>query len=297
MKTKLIFLTLIAPFFVSSQLSAKTGNVNVIMKTYDTNYDNRLSPQELPPMMRLQFKNFDTNRDGYISRQEFINSTNANQNRYRNNFNYYDKNRDGIISKHEMAGKERKRFYNIDQNGDGVLTRKEFRKNPYLGVTVKSSQKTSMDKSRRFFNHYDRNHNGFISKNEMSAKLKQNFPHYDINNDGMLNLKEYRLLFAGKLPAKKYHKPGSFNYLDSNADGMLSKKELSRSSKLHFYEFDLDGNNFISRTEFKTVKREQNQMNNVQREENWHEKQNIQNNSNDGSFDYNNDDGKNSAYY
>lgn len=303
MKKILLFLTLTLPLF-AGQISQKQKE-NAFMNKYDRNGDNRISRQELPALIRSKFHSFDTDGNGYISRQELRNSAHKRKNSYRNNFNYYDKNRDGIISKHEMRGKERIRFNRLDRNRDRVLTRKEFYRKSFKQHKMNNSNRAFLRRSQKSFNHFDRNRNGLISKNEMSRKLKQNFYYYDKNHDGRLNLQEYRMLLSGKMPAKRYHKPGSFDYLDSNADGVLSKKELRGSINLQFYEFDLNGNNLISRQEFKTVKRQhrQNQQgnffqDNVQHEENWHEQQGMQTQENqDDAFDYNKLDDTNSAYY
>lgn len=286
MKKALLFLTMTLTF-VSANVTVSFNNAksdkekeDAFFLQYDLNRDNRLSLQEFPKFLRSKFHVFDKDHNAYVTKLELRASANAkrnqrksssysNKNKNYRSFNSYDRNRDAIISKHEMLGNDRNLFYRLDRNRDGVVTRKEFRQKNRGKVTQRTNKSISDRKSVFSFNHYDRNRDGFIAKHEMSRKLKQQYLRYDFNGDHRLNLAEYRSLLSGKVrqrvKPRQYSRRGhfnSFNYQDLNRDGVITKKEITGSLKNKFYEFDIDGNNKISRSEFHQIKREQNQMEN-----------------------------------
>jgi len=282
MKKALLFLTMTLTL-VSANVSVSFNNAksdkekeDAFFLQYDLNRDNRLSLEEFPKFLRAKFHIFDRDHNAFVTKQELRSSANAKRKQRKNNsfsnknhrsFIYYDRNRDGIISKHEMRGNERNSFYRLDRNKDGVITRKEFRSVNRGNVAQKPHKSVANRKSLFSFNHFDRNRDGFIAKHEMSRKLKQQYLRFDFNGDNRLNLAEYRSLLSGKVRQNvkphQYSRRGdfnSFNYQDLNRDGVITKNEITESLKNRFYEFDMDGNDKISRAEFHQIKNEQDYM-------------------------------------
>ncbi len=249
---------------------------------YDVNRDNRITREEMPGIMRSRFPAYDRNRDGFVTKAELRASTIEGRKRQgklnqhgamppvkRLSFNHFDRDRNGLIEPHEMSNKLKRTLHIYDSNRDGMLSRQEYRNYQRGSISTQQNQQGAAAKKAQFtFNHFDRDRNGLITQPEMSHQLKSQLHRYDYNGDGMLNKREYRDLRTGRVGQRYYRKsnPNSFNYLDSDGNGYLSQQELSVRPQYQFFAMDINGDNKITRQEFRQAKQDQMQMMNRQQD-------------------------------
>lgn len=122
-------------------------------------------------------------------------------------------------------------------------------------VIYKKNSQAKSNRNRIFFNHYDRNRDGFISQNEMSPKLKRQYASYDKNGDGRLDIEEFRYLREGKVQSYRASQPFTFNHFDRNRDGLIVQGEMSNKLKRKFRSYDQNGDGMLNRTEFRNLRR------------------------------------------
>jgi Ca2+-binding EF-hand superfamily protein len=176
-----------------------------------------------------RYRSWDLNNDGVLTRSEWRGSVQS--------FRDLDWNGDGILSGNELRDPGRQddwsidTFAALDRNGDGRLTRGEWRAD------------------RAMFRQVDRNADNHISRGEfMNANAgdmdTSDFGAMDYDRSGRIELNEWNGTRA------------TFNRLDVNRDGVLTRRELAADDAAvvgldDFDAFDDNGNGVISRTEWR----------------------------------------------
>lgn len=206
------------------------------------------------PMM--SFDSLDTNKDQWVSNDEAAMHPDLSR-----QYNVADKDQDGYISQSEFSAFETEQgtasaggagmsepvsFDSLDVNKDGSLTQDEVQSHPEL-----SQQYTTADQDQ----------DGMISQSEFSAfeskpagqagqQQSRSFDQLDSNKDGWLSKQEYETGMSGAMGAGS--QAVSFQSLDVNKDGSISKSEANSDPTIsqQFTSIDKDKNGTISQSEF-----------------------------------------------
>jgi len=168
-------------------------NVDAFMKEYDRDNDGFLSKEEMPDWLHYNFERLDTNKDGKISKEELTKGMAYLQQRRRPS--------DVVIVLIEMSdcdeccGEEIQRayefLYKLDKNKDGKLDADELKAGRELVVKErvegilkrldadkdgKISRKEAKGLIKDHFDDLDRNKDGFVDKDELTAGAKATIP-------------------------------------------------------------------------------------------------------------------------
>jgi Ca2+-binding EF-hand superfamily protein len=242
---------------------------NFLLERFDKNKDGLLDKDEAPERMAQMFERLDLNKDGKLSREEMEKAREALA-RFRPDapanpmgtagtgeplFRIIDANGDGKLTKEEFQAAAEK-LRRLDKNGDGAIDREELasagRDQPMRPQPP--SDRPMLDVNR-IFERMDANKDGKLSKEEVRGPLAEGFDRADLNKDGFLDKEEVqkaagRLRPPGDAPRPLDGvRPGpdrpnrnlSFDDLDKNADGRLTKEELKGTPLADKFD-DLDKN-------------------------------------------------------
>jgi Ca2+-binding EF-hand superfamily protein len=116
-----------------------------------------------------------------------------------------------------------------------------------------------------FIKRFDKNKDGYLSKDELPEGLARNFDRFDRNSDGKLDAKEVgQMLEATKrILADRPEKPGAnnadverrvsdvFDRMDTNKDGKISKNEAKNFIAQNFERIDTNKDGFIDKDELR----------------------------------------------
>ena len=143
--------------------------------TYIVN--NLLSKKEKKNLLEI-FQSFDTNKDGVLSKREILNGYKA-------------------IMPFDDATKEVEKIMNtVDLDGNGTIDYNEF-----VLATINKKKLLDKEKLEQTFKLFDKDGNGFISKEEIeevlgtyidSNELNKLFKEVDKNGDGQISLVEFK---------------------------------------------------------------------------------------------------------
>ena len=144
--------------------------------TYIVN--NLLSKKEKKNLLEI-FQSFDTNKDGVLSKREILNGYKA-------------------IMPFDDATKEVEKIMNtVDLDGNGTIDYNEF-----VLATINKKKLLDKEKLEQTFKMFDKDGNGFISKEEIeevlgtsvidSNELQKLFKEVDKNGDGQISLVEFK---------------------------------------------------------------------------------------------------------
>jgi Ca2+-binding EF-hand superfamily protein len=179
----------------------------------DKNKDGYIDKDEAPPRLKERFDQIDTDKDGKISKEEFKQAM-ALMQQFRGGaggkpkpgqggapnpdtlFDRLDKNKDGFIDKSEAPEKLKEHFDQIDTNKDGKISKDEFRQAMQLLMRNRKGENSPSKPSANTPGVGD----------SKPSKPSENKP-------------------AETADAKKPAGP-SFDSLDKNADGRLTREEL-----------------------------------------------------------------------
>ena len=131
-------------------------------------------------------------------------------------FASFDVNSDAVISKQEATGRMLRHFDQLDLDADNAISEDEFDK-------MKANRKGC--RRGAHFANLDTDNDGFISKEEAKGRLLTNFDKIDRDNDGKISAQELQQV-RNKHRNNQHNKRPTFETLDSNADGMISKEEF-----------------------------------------------------------------------
>jgi Ca2+-binding EF-hand superfamily protein len=188
----------------------------------------------------------------------------------------FDKNKDGFLTKDELPPRLAAIFERADQNKDGKLDANEVdqmlralrqRLTPDANKGGKPANNPEVGRRvDEIFTRLDTNKDGKISRDEAKGPLQTYFDQIDVNKDGFLDKAEVRRAVerflqqrpqdAGKSkeaakPAAPEPKIPDFDSFDLDADGRLSREELSRTPYANrFDEMDTNKDGKIDRKEF-----------------------------------------------
>lgn len=96
------------------------------------------------------------------------------------------------------------------------------------------------------FDEMDKNHDGFLSRDEFLAGEKQRFDEFDTNHDGKIDAKE----IASSPPLMERNLRTSERMMkqwDANGDGIVSTEEFRKSAEDRFAKQDKEGTGKIAR--------------------------------------------------
>lgn len=243
----------------SSGLSYTDMEVNAIFSLGDSDGDGEITLQEFVNLMSPSAAEV----IGKI-RKNFKNITDV-----KKAFKNIDVNNDGLISKQELQSsscctfdsEEISAIFELgDVNGDGEIDMGEFIGLMYPSATEVVSKLSStfsnIDDVKAAFKLLDMDGDGSITRQEMGScshrfspeQIEAIFALGDVNDDGALDLEEFigvmcpsaeivisriRQKFKNINEAKK-----AFVAMDSNKDGLISRKEMSANSKFNSHEID-----------------------------------------------------------
>ena len=166
-------------------------------------------------------------------------------------FGGLDRNNDGQISRAEWRGNDRS-FANQDWNGDGVLSGNEVREGRNRNKHDGNYERYGNNDSNARFAALDRNNNGVIASAEWNGD-RASFDRLDTNRNGKLSRDEFarwddrygsndsNARFAaldrnnnGVIASGEWNGDrASFNRLDTNHNGNLSRDEFFRGSGIY----------------------------------------------------------------
>jgi Ca2+-binding EF-hand superfamily protein len=164
-------------------------------------------------------------------------------------FQGMDRNGDGVITRDEWRGSNAS-FNNEDWNGDGVLSGDELRPGARKPASTRSSDERISDRNaqggpRYFFTNLDRNHDGWITRNEWNMGDTE-FNRLDVNRDNRVSQYE----FQSYANANKPTQPSSrFSEMDTNRDGLITWNEW-RGTEGDYVRLDVNGDARLNPSEF-----------------------------------------------
>jgi Ca2+-binding EF-hand superfamily protein len=202
-----------------------------------------------------EYRSWDRNNDGVIARSEWRGALQE--------FRERDWNNDGVLSGTELrdrtqSGQESAEFVSLDRNGDGRLNRGEWRgdRAAFLRADRNNDNMVSRaeyvnmnagygDQDITNFDSLDTDNSNRIERNEWSG-TRVAFNRLDTNRDGMLTRRE---LDAGDAVGAGYDE---FDARDGNNNGVISRNEW-REDASAFNRFDINNDGVISRREYTAV--------------------------------------------
>ncbi|CAH8546993.1 unnamed protein product [Heterobilharzia americana] len=147
-------------------------------------------------------------------------------------------------------------------------------------MTSQNLTEEQIDELRETFRLFDKDHNGYITIQELCSimkmfsrpctlnEAKEMMLHVDKNNDGIIDFREFLELMSPLIISNNIDDTylwGSFNFFDKDKDGNITSKELKIVlQSLHLkltdseidemiHEADIDKNGTISFEEFKLI--------------------------------------------
>jgi len=114
------------------------------------------------------------------------------------------------------------------------------------------------DRSEGFIRRFDRDGDGKLARGEMPVRLRRFFGRVDADGDGFITAEEDRVFRARRnrhLGGPGQKTDGSFERLDRNGDGKLSKEELPPQVRAHFAELDRNGDGVVTPDEEQAFRR------------------------------------------
>jgi Ca2+-binding EF-hand superfamily protein len=152
-------------------------------KRLDRNNNGSITFEEFVRASDERLRRMDKNGDGAIGRDEFMSYHEAEAGRRVDRiFAELDKKGTGRIAAADLKGAEAQRLLACDANKDGAIARQE-----YLNCRKRVAERWM----QRIFAKYDRNGDGFISREERVAALRGFFNSLDANKNGRVSRDEF----------------------------------------------------------------------------------------------------------
>lgn len=169
--------------------AAQSGSNDLVetLFSFDKNKDGKLSKDEVPERMQGIFARADADKDGLLTREEVVKATASQERRGPGGppmdllFRTLDADQDGTVSAAEIAAAPMT-LKKLDKNGDGALTADEVR--PQMMMRGRGEgfgrgegrgeerRGNPQEMSAEFFNRFDLNHDGVISKEEVAKAFE-----------------------------------------------------------------------------------------------------------------------------
>jgi len=152
-------------------------------KRLDRNNNGFITFDEFVRASDERLKRMDKNGDGAIGRDEFMAYHEAEARRRADRvFEALDPKRTGRIAAADLKGAEAQRLLACDLDKDGFITRQEY---------LQCRRLIAERWMQRIFAKYDKNGDGFISRDERVAALRDFFRTLDTNGDGRISRDEF----------------------------------------------------------------------------------------------------------
>jgi len=160
-------------------------------------------------------------------------------------FQGMDRNGDGVITRDEWRGNDRA-FRNQDWNGDGVLSGDEVRP----GARKPAFRNTGAQRGRYDFAAVDRNHDGWITRNEWNTSDIE-FSRIDTDRDSRVSRREFQSFLDSGASQAPYDPPARRNRaMQAGYDRGLSEgRQAGREDYANRHGWDLDGQTELERAD------------------------------------------------
>ena len=262
----------LALFVANTSFAQQTS----MMSRLDINGDGKLTADEFPKPLAKLFGQLDKDGDGAVTAAEMpggqgqamqkkpaepMNATpqrmqdSANDPSNSEIFRIFDRDKDGKLSQNEIPPKMREFQSVLDVNADGDISLAELNAARPKGNSDSSKMKTeekALDdpKAKMLLKLLDKDKDGTLSREEVPERLRAGFQAIDRNYNSKIDPSELSLLLENykdsMSPSSVPNRSGFgvrtsnqiFNDQDSDADGRLTKNEVSGQLSSSFKELD-----------------------------------------------------------
>ena len=167
---------------------AKDPRIDLIFSRLDTNKDGKITAEEIAKIRGGLFKAADKNGDGSLDSIEIAaNAKTRMERRLAARFAAFDKNKNGKLTLDEMPGRRKYRMWRMDANVDGAVT---------IGEMKKHAEKRLPRRLAFAVSRLDLDGDGKLSRTEYVAGTGRLFRHFDRNRDGVVSREEVTARFA-----------------------------------------------------------------------------------------------------
>jgi Ca2+-binding EF-hand superfamily protein len=230
--------------------------VRTLIETSGQDEDARRELQRIYTSLRA----LDTDRDGMISPKDLRRARRRLiEHRVDRLLRELDKDHDGRISRKEAQGELRDEFDAIDTDKDGFLSRDELLRAaerpapPTAAAVGRQGVGEPADRAAREFGRYDKNHDGFLTPDELPAPLRDALMRSDADQDGRLSLEEFR---RGLAALEDPRRPSDWilDRVETAETDPRSRRDLQRAYKI-LRAVDTNGDGDLDRGELAVARR------------------------------------------
>ncbi|MAI32077.1 MAG: hypothetical protein CMM07_10450 [Rhodopirellula sp.] len=214
-------------------------------ESLDADQDGRLSEYEVAENLWDRIGDADVNEDGFVSfveLQEMRAERKLQINRHRDLFERFDANDDGLLVAEELPERLWNKFAEADLNEDGAISGDEF-------AEIKKTKRGGMGRHDRgdLFERFDENEDGFLTEDEVHARVWDKINQTDGNADGAISIDELQRLWEPEITVCAAPVLDRvFAQFDENIDGVLTENEVGDQLWRLIVRADLDQDGRVS---------------------------------------------------